>query len=50
MKKKKIYKHAKRGGSKSEKVPLADLIQNSTPENSNEKIEPNQPQEPIITL
>ena len=50
LKKKKIYKHAKRGGSKSEKLPLANLIQNNSPEISNEKIEPNQPHEPIITL
>ena len=50
LKKKKIYKHAKRGGSKSEKLPLADLIQNSSPEISNEKIEPSQPHDPIITL
>lgn len=50
LKKKKIYKHAKIGGSKSEKLPLANLIQNNSPEIPNEKIEPSQPHEPIITL
>jgi len=45
LKKKKIYKQAKRGGSKSKKQPQAEFAQNVSSENPIVKIEPGLPNE-----